>query len=299
MANNNYNNYKNNNNNNIINNNIKNNELNNNSGHTASNNNIIYNNDMNNNYPGNTASNIYPGHTGSHNNYTGHTGSHNNINNYINYPGHTASNNNNINNYINYPGNTASNNYPGHTTSNNYPGNTASNNNDLNNNLEEQIAKLKIEFEGTENPKKGWIQCTYCNKYHSKSMHLSELKYCAHCWGWLNEQQINLVEGKYIGTHGINEIKNFLFQTYNLHSSTCTNNDCIYNKISKLNSTKKLHNDFVTLLNLNNINEKKELTDIKELKETKESKESKEILFKISRKTRNLNINYNLSNIII
>ena len=53
------------------------------------------------------------------------------------------------------------------------------------------------EFDGMIFYKNGYKQCIYCAKYHSESMHLSEVDYCGHCWGWLNNQQLDLINGKY------------------------------------------------------------------------------------------------------
>ncbi len=102
----------------------------------------------------------------------------------------------------------------------------------------------KKDFEGSNNYKNDWVQCFYCTKYHPKQMHLADTIYCGHCWGWLNADQIKLTEGKYTGPSTMDEIKNFLKLTYPLHSTSCTNNECVYNKITQYNNSNTLHRDF-------------------------------------------------------
>lgn len=107
-----------------------------------------------------------------------------------------------------------------------------------------KLNENKKEFNGSNNHKNNWIQCFYCTKYHPITMHLPDMGYCGHCWAWLNSDQLKLTEGTYNGPNTIDEVKNFLKLTYSLHPTTCTNNECIYNKIKQLADEKTLHWDF-------------------------------------------------------
>lgn len=111
-----------------------------------------------------------------------------------------------------------------------------------------KLNENKKEFDGSNNLKNNWIQCFYCGKYHPITMHLPDMGYCGHCWAWLNSDQLKLTEGTYTGPNTIDEVKNFLKLTYSLHPETCTNNECIYNKIKQLANAKTLHWDFCVQL---------------------------------------------------
>jgi len=142
----------------------------------------------------------------------------------------------------------------------------------------------KKDFDGSIGYKNNWVQCLYCTKYHPKSMHLPNVDYCGHCWGWLHNEQLQLTEGKYTGTHTLNEIKTFLKQTYPLHPLTCTNTDCVYNKISLYNKTNKLHLDFC--LELGFVNPEK-------------NNPQKKSEYKIKKNNTNTRINFKSSSISI
>ena len=136
---------------------------------------------------------------------------------------------------------------------------------------------LKNQFEGMLNPFLNWIPCEYCIKYHPKSMYLTSSNYCAHCWGWLNEQQIDLINLKYTGNNSIAEIKAFLKLTYPLHIDNCNLQECIYNKITNLFNENKLNKELAKAIGL--------------VKETEKNKK-----IKINK---NIHLNYKLSNIMI
>lgn len=112
-----------------------------------------------------------------------------------------------------------------------------------------------LEFVGSNNATKGWLNCVYCAKYHPKTLHLSDLDYCAHCWGWLNYGQFNLNKGTYDGqgVHTWDEIKLFLNLTYELHPANCEAPDCIYKKIEELIHSKNLHPIFMNVLDIKEI----------------------------------------------
>jgi hypothetical protein len=143
------------------------------------------------------------------------------------------------------------------------------------------------EFVGTIGGKNGWIKCMYCDRYHPNSMHLPNISYCGHCWGWLNSHQLNLTNGTYNGENSITEIKNFLKQTFKLHDPTkCTSPECIYNRIITLEKSKQLHYDFCVELGFIKKEEPK-----KNLNEPKQSK--------LNKSKSNIRINYKLSSITI
>jgi hypothetical protein len=106
------------------------------------------------------------------------------------------------------------------------------------------LNEKKKEFMGSNHPKNNWIQCVFCGVFHPISMHLPNVAHCGQCWGFVNANQLNLIEGKYNGPNTIDEVKNFLKLTYPLHPSTCTTLECVYNKIKQLNEAKTLHYDF-------------------------------------------------------
>ena len=136
------------------------------------------------------------------------------------------------------------------------------------------------DFEGLRYGYLNWIECFYCGYYYPKIMFLNGDNNCAHCWGWLNEQQLQLTEGIYNGYNTFNEVKQFLKLTYHLHENInikCYNNNCIYNKIKSYYLSNKLNPELCILLTFtNNINNE----------------------FKIKSKN-NLKINYKLSKIVI
>lgn len=164
--------------------------------------------------------------------------------------------------------------------------------NGLNSNIGKNFNEKKKEFDGSISVKYGWIKCFYCDRYHPNSMHLTGMNYCGHCWGWLNSDQVKLTEGKYLGQdNNINEIKNFLKLTYPLHSNSCTNTECIYNKITAYKNNGTLHFDFSIELGFI----KKEEKDINLSNSNKTYINSQH---KINKKS-NLRINFNASSISI
>jgi len=167
--------------------------------------------------------------------------------------------------------------------------------NNKNNSAHKNIPNEKIiEFIGSVNGKAGWIKCLYCERFHPNSMHLTGMDYCGHCWGFLNNIQLDLEKGIYTGPNPISEIKNYLKDTFKLHDPTkCTTKECLYNKIIDFEKNKKLHIDFCIELGF----VKKEEILIKENNLTSQnSKYSSNS--KISNKT-NTRINYKLSHITI
>ena len=148
-----------------------------------------------------------------------------------------------------------------------------------------QLNEKKKEFDGSVNIKNNWTQCFYCNKFHPASMHLPDMTYCGHCWGWLNSDQLKLTEGVYVGPNTIDEVKNFLKLTFPLHPITCVNQECVYNKIKQLAQTKTLHLDFCVELGFMKLDEKTEKNNKSE--------------YEIKKNKRYTKINYKLSSIII
>lgn len=155
----------------------------------------------------------------------------------------------------------------------------------LNSNPDNHLNDKKKEFEGSINSKNNWLLCMYCDKYHPNSMHLPQVNYCGHCWGWLNSDQLKLKDGTYFGPNTIDEVKNFLKLTYPLHPVSCVNNECIYNKIKKMATDKTLHWDFCV-----------ELGFVKETEKNNTNPEKKEYKLKKRSYTR---INYKTSSISI
>lgn len=159
------------------------------------------------------------------------------------------------------------------------------------------LNEKKKEFEGSNNFKNNWIQCELCDVYHPKTMHLIDVTYCGHCWGWVNSPQLDLVQGIYNGPNTIDEIKNFLKYTYPLHPSTCVNQECIYNKIKHFVETKTLHYDFYVGLGLGLglgfVVEKKKNNLIIN------NADNSNTVYNIKKKKKNIKINYKSSSIII
>ena len=180
---------------------------------------------------------------------------------------------------------------------NNVANNNVANNNVVNNDVlikikqknnpdnQNELSEKKKEFDGSTSPKNGWIFCVYCGKNHPPIMHLPDISYCGHCWGWLNSDQLKLSEGIYNGPNTIHEIKQFLKLTYPLHPTTCKNNECIYNMIKKQAELNTLHIDFSVLLGFVSLNPKKNDDD---------KKKSDCVI-----KKKNPKINYKLSSISI
>jgi hypothetical protein len=151
------------------------------------------------------------------------------------------------------------------------------------------LNEKKKEFDGSNNFKNNWTQCFYCAKYHPGSMHLPGVNYCGHCWGWLNSDQLKLTEGTYNGPNTIDEVKNFLKLTYPLHPNTCTNVECVYNKIKQFAESKTLHLDFCVELGF----EKKEKNP------EKNPDKNNNLEYHIKKNKHNTRINYKLSSITI
>jgi hypothetical protein len=123
--------------------------------------------------------------------------------------------------------------------------------------------------------------CSFCEKYHSRYYFMynnkesKTLNYCLHCWCWLNNYEINMETGNYMGNINIDILYEKIKKAYNLHKHiNCTNNECIINEANRLYNKKKLHNIFIKLFEL------KEYDNIKKM-------------YKINSK--NININYKTS----
>ena len=152
--------------------------------------------------------------------------------------------------------------------------------------LDSKSQSLDKNFYGSikYNPYSNHIKCIFCDRFYPSNMYLKDTDYCAHCWAWLNNEQFNLYDGIYKGDNTFNEIIDFLKLTFPLHTTLCSNSDCIYNKINNLMKENKLNKKFYILFN-----------DCKNNKITK--KEIKE--YKLIKPRCELNINYKLSSIII
>lgn len=153
-------------------------------------------------------------------------------------------------------------------------------------------ALKKKEFMGFNYQKNNCIQCFICNNYHPNYIHLPNINYCAHCWAWLNSEQLNLIDGIYNGETNINEIINLLKLTYSHHPNTCNNNECIYNKIKQYKSENRLNAKFNILFE--NDDDKKRNIIINNNNKKDENKLNKCII-----KNRHIMINYKLSSITI
>lgn len=104
---------------------------------------------------------------------------------------------------------------------------------------------LKKEFGGSVGAKPNWKQCCFCDRYYPSVLYLADLNHCAHCWAWVNGPQLDLVAGTYTGTNTIDEVKNFLKQTYSAHDSNlCKTTECVYNKINTLKNSQTLNHQF-------------------------------------------------------
>ena len=161
----------------------------------------------------------------------------------------------------------------------------------LNPNSELDIKKK--EFDGSIGIKNDWIKCLYCEKYHPVSMHLADIGYCGHCWGWLNTEQLKLSDGIYTGTtNTIDQVKTFLKQTYPLHPKTCTMVDCIYNKITQSHKINKLHWDFCVELGFVKEDKNKDIKNDSLQKQTNNG-------FTFKKSKRYPKINYTLSSVTI
>lgn len=170
-----------------------------------------------------------------------------------------------------------------------------SNQANLNEKKSEDLDVKKKEFDGSQSSKNGWTKCFYCDKYHPKSMHLPGMQYCGHCWGWLNGDQLNLTTSVYSGSpNTIVEVLNFLKLTYPLHPSTCTNTDCIYNKITVGKNNGTLHWDLSVQLGFI---KKEELE--KKIPHTNTTKTNLNAQNKIYNKGNGLRINFNSSSVSI
>ena len=95
----------------------------------------------------------------------------------------------------------------------------------------DDFVRRQQEFIGYRARTAGCLYCWSCENNYHPHMTLPNIDYCGHCWGFLNNEQLNLIEGTYNGMNSFDEVKNFLIITYPLHPNTCTNNDCTYNKI--------------------------------------------------------------------
>lgn len=158
-----------------------------------------------------------------------------------------------------------------------------------------QLEEKKKEFDGSISMRGGWLKCCFCDKYHPNSMHLPGLGYCGHCWGWLNGEQLKLSEGVYTGTpNTIGEIKTFLKLTYPLHPKSCTNTECVYNKIITYKNAGTLHMDLSVELGFVKKPDKSDETKLSDSMEKDKTKNKTQF-----GKSTNLRINFNSSSISI
>jgi hypothetical protein len=128
--------------------------------------------------------------------------------------------------------------------------------------------------------KNSWINCMYCEKYHTKDYYVANMNYCIHCWAWLNSHEYDIQKGVYFGNASMEDIKKVIKKAYPIHLETnCNNDECIFNKIKKHAEMKTLHNSLVELLELN--------------------KKPKLEAFHFNYKNKNLNVNFEESYIVI
>ncbi len=155
--------------------------------------------------------------------------------------------------------------------------------NNINNNIN-NINKTKNDeeafkkFMGQNFPKNGFKECAYCSKYFSQDFCIESS--CPHCWGFCFSNLFDPINFTYNGESSIDNVKNYLKNTYSGHPKSCNNPDCVYNKINKCYKDKKLNNELAYLLGF--------------IEEEKKN-EDKPKQLSISNKTRDLNINFNTS----
>ena len=113
-----------------------------------------------------------------------------------------------------------------------------------------ELSLTETDFIGSLYYKNEHTICVYCDKYYVKPLFLGNNEYCAHCWGWVCNLEINLAEGTYSGQYLLNDILKYIKLTYPIHTKTCTNEDCIYHKIQHYYNTNKLHKTFVSCIEI-------------------------------------------------
>ena len=100
--------------------------------------------------------------------------------------------------------------------------------------------------------KNEWPQCIYCDKFHHIDYYSSGMKYCIHCWAWLNGHEYDIESGVYSGIHSQNDINKTIKKSYFVHAeANCVNDECVFNKIKKYAEIQLLHPSLVELLELN------------------------------------------------
>ena len=129
--------------------------------------------------------------------------------------------------------------------------------NNLNNlnipNNQKNVDKAKLEedyknFMGSNVPKPNHSECGFCGKYFIKDM-LVELS-CPHCWGFCFCGNFDLEKFTFNGPQEFGLVKNYLKKTYNFHPKSCNSMDCIYFKINKFNTDKKLNRELGEFLGI-------------------------------------------------
>ncbi len=138
------------------------------------------------------------------------------------------------------------------------------------------------KFVGSMNIKNGYTECMLCSKYFPKEYKFNET--CAHCWAFCFCDQFNVEKLIWKGDGSLDKVKDFIKNTWKVHPKSCTINDCIYNKITKLRQEGKLDKDFSKYIGMEIENP---ITNSNKLKFTN-----------ISNK-RDVNINFKLSSISI
>ncbi len=116
-------------------------------------------------------------------------------------------------------------------------GNQPNNQNNMNNNQNNQ-QNVQNVFGGYNFNKNGCAECLYCGKYFGNEYIIDGT--CGHCWGFCFCSNFDLEKFTYNGPQPFETIKNYLKLTHNFHPKSCNSMDCIYFKINKFNTDKKL-----------------------------------------------------------
>ena len=92
--------------------------------------------------------------------------------------------------------------------------------------------------------------CDYCEKYIDSKYYIpttafdkkNTIKYCIHCWAWLNYNDVKLSEGLYIGNLNQNIVFDYIKNSVDIHRQIgCVNVNCLFNEYSKLEKNNKLN----------------------------------------------------------
>ncbi len=134
------------------------------------------------------------------------------------------------------------------------------------------------KFVGSNYAKAGYTECVFCSLYFPAEMKIGDS--CGHCWAFCFGSHFNVKNLSYDGPHTLDQVKNYLKKTFNLHPKSCTNKDCIYNNITQHYKDKTLNNELALMLGFETKNEEKKVSNI-------------------VNKKRDININFKLSSISI